>query len=136
MKQSSFKSLSLDYCLLIPQSVGNFYSSWIRKLKTVSFYKDEYYSKGFIYNDLRKSIHTFSLSVSKAEVASSSSKILGSRTMARAIAMRCFSPLESWDPWDPTLVSYFWKKHDNFENQKQPLLLCYMEPTLMIHLWI
>ena len=33
---------------------------------------------------------TFSLSVSKAEVASSSNKILGSLTSARAIATRCF----------------------------------------------
>lgn len=33
---------------------------------------------------------TFSLSVSRAEVASSSSRILGSRMIALAIAMRCF----------------------------------------------
>lgn len=52
---------------------------------------------------------TFSLSVSKADVASSSNKILGSRMMALAIAMRCFCPRDSWDPWAPTLVSYFWK---------------------------
>lgn len=33
---------------------------------------------------------TFSLSVSRAEVASSRSRILGSRMMALAMAMRCF----------------------------------------------
>lgn len=33
---------------------------------------------------------TFSLSVSRAEVASSSSRILGSRMIALAMAMRCF----------------------------------------------
>lgn len=38
---------------------------------------------------------TFSLSVSKAEVASSRSRILGFLTMARAMAMRCFCPLDS-----------------------------------------
>lgn len=50
---------------------------------------------------------TFSLSVSSAEVASSSRSILGSRMIALAIAMRCFWPRESWEPWEPTLVSYF-----------------------------
>ena len=38
----------------------------------------------------RASCTIFSLSVSRAEVASSSSKILGSRTSARAMAIRCF----------------------------------------------
>ena len=37
-------------------------------------------------------IITFSLSVSRAEVASSNSSILGSLTRARAIATRCFCP--------------------------------------------
>lgn len=50
---------------------------------------------------------TFSLSVSRAEVASSSSRILGSRMIALAMAMRCFWPRESCEPWAPTLVSYF-----------------------------
>lgn len=45
---------------------------------------------------------TFSLSVSRAEVASSSSRILGFLTMALAMATRCFCPLDSWEPWAPT----------------------------------
>lgn len=64
-----------------------------------------------ITNSYRKEKHvTFSLSVSRAEVASSSSRILGFRTIARAMAMRCFSPLESCEPWAPTCVSYFLKR--------------------------
>lgn len=50
---------------------------------------------------------TCSLSVSRAEVASSSSRILGFLTMARAMAMRCFCPLDIWEPCAPTWVSYF-----------------------------
>mmetsp|Transcript_20876 Transcript_20876/g.39184 ORF Transcript_20876/g.39184 Transcript_20876/m.39184 type:complete len:141 (+) Transcript_20876:500-922(+) len=46
-------------------------------------------------------------SASNAEVASSSSKILGSRRMARAIATLCFWPPESCTPRSPTMVSYF-----------------------------
>ena len=49
-----------------------------------------------------------SLSVSSAEVASSSSRILGSRTRARAMAMRCFCPPLSCAPRSPTNVSYFY----------------------------
>lgn len=64
-----------------------------------------------ITNNYGKETHvTFSLSVSRAEVASSSSRILGFRTIARAMAMRCFSPLESCEPWAPTCVSYFLKR--------------------------
>lgn len=64
-----------------------------------------------ITTSYRKETHvTFSLSVSRAEVASSSNRILGFRTIARAIAMRCFSPLESCEPWAPTCVSYFLKR--------------------------
>ena len=47
--------------------------------------------------------------MSRAEVASSNSRILGFLTMARAMAMRCFCPLDSCEPWAPTWVSYFWK---------------------------
>jgi len=49
-----------------------------------------------------------SLSVSSADVASSSSRIFGSRTRARAIAMRCFCPPLSCAPRSPTNVSYFY----------------------------
>mmetsp|Transcript_10375 Transcript_10375/g.17828 ORF Transcript_10375/g.17828 Transcript_10375/m.17828 type:complete len:111 (-) Transcript_10375:826-1158(-) len=45
-----------------------------------------------------------SLSLSSADVASSSSRMEGSFTMARAIATRCFCPPDSCDP-DPTSVS-------------------------------
>lgn len=38
---------------------------------------------------------TFSLSVSSAEVASSRSRILGSRMIALAMAMRCFCPRDN-----------------------------------------
>mmetsp|Transcript_3764 Transcript_3764/g.9126 ORF Transcript_3764/g.9126 Transcript_3764/m.9126 type:complete len:164 (-) Transcript_3764:1900-2391(-) len=46
-----------------------------------------------------------SLTVSSDDVASSSSRILGFRTRARAIAILCFCPPESWDPPDPGRVS-------------------------------
>mmetsp|Transcript_16812 Transcript_16812/g.24599 ORF Transcript_16812/g.24599 Transcript_16812/m.24599 type:complete len:338 (-) Transcript_16812:60-1073(-) len=46
-----------------------------------------------------------SLCVSRAEVASSSSKMVGLRSRARAMATRCFWPPDSWMPWSPTLVS-------------------------------
>ena len=49
--------------------------------------------------------HTFSLSASSALVASSSNNIFGCRTIARAIATRCFWPPESWDPFLPQFVS-------------------------------
>ena len=55
----------------------------------------------------RASCTTFSLSVSRAEVASSSRRILGLRTKARAIATRCFWPPDSCAPRSPTRVSYF-----------------------------
>mmetsp|Transcript_27108 Transcript_27108/g.59223 ORF Transcript_27108/g.59223 Transcript_27108/m.59223 type:complete len:124 (-) Transcript_27108:447-818(-) len=45
-----------------------------------------------------------SLSLSSADVASSSSRIAGSFTIARAIATRCFCPPDSCDP-PPTSVS-------------------------------
>ena len=55
-----------------------------------------------------------SLSVSSADVASSSSRIFGFRTRARAIAMRCFCPPLSCAPRSPTNVSYFYSiMHDN-----------------------
>ena len=53
---------------------------------------------------------TFSLSVSRAEVASSRSRIFGFLTSARAIATRCFWPPLNWVPLSPTFVSYFCHK--------------------------
>mmetsp|Transcript_36303 Transcript_36303/g.61197 ORF Transcript_36303/g.61197 Transcript_36303/m.61197 type:complete len:112 (+) Transcript_36303:443-778(+) len=47
-----------------------------------------------------------SLSVSRAEVASSSSSRRGSCRTARAMATRCFCPPDSWMPRSPTCVSY------------------------------
>mmetsp|Transcript_20001 Transcript_20001/g.59101 ORF Transcript_20001/g.59101 Transcript_20001/m.59101 type:complete len:167 (+) Transcript_20001:324-824(+) len=47
-----------------------------------------------------------SLSLSSADVASSSSSTAGLRTMARAIATRCFWPPESFEPPWPTCVAY------------------------------
>mmetsp|Transcript_23279 Transcript_23279/g.76488 ORF Transcript_23279/g.76488 Transcript_23279/m.76488 type:complete len:129 (+) Transcript_23279:97-483(+) len=41
---------------------------------------------------------------SSADVASSSTRISGSRTSARAMATRCFWPPESWTPRAPTAV--------------------------------
>mmetsp|Transcript_30424 Transcript_30424/g.52022 ORF Transcript_30424/g.52022 Transcript_30424/m.52022 type:complete len:142 (-) Transcript_30424:3750-4175(-) len=49
---------------------------------------------------------TRSLSLSSADVASSSRSTAGRRTIARAIAMRCFCPPESLPPPCPTCVSY------------------------------
>ena len=48
---------------------------------------------------------TFSLSVSKAEVASSRSRICGLRTRALAMAILCFCPPEIKVPLSPTRVS-------------------------------
>mmetsp|Transcript_26370 Transcript_26370/g.84820 ORF Transcript_26370/g.84820 Transcript_26370/m.84820 type:complete len:473 (+) Transcript_26370:3-1421(+) len=48
---------------------------------------------------------TRSLSLSSADVASSSTRIGGSRTSARAMAIRCFCPPDSWTPRSPTMVS-------------------------------
>mmetsp|Transcript_17350 Transcript_17350/g.50379 ORF Transcript_17350/g.50379 Transcript_17350/m.50379 type:complete len:119 (+) Transcript_17350:160-516(+) len=45
-----------------------------------------------------------SLVVSSADVASSSSRMAGLRTMARAMAIRCFWPPESVPPRRPTLL--------------------------------
>ena len=50
-----------------------------------------------------------SLSVSNAEVASSSSSILGSLTKALAIAIRCFCPPLNAAPLSPTSVLNFYK---------------------------
>mmetsp|Transcript_10904 Transcript_10904/g.24811 ORF Transcript_10904/g.24811 Transcript_10904/m.24811 type:complete len:128 (-) Transcript_10904:989-1372(-) len=47
---------------------------------------------------------TRSLSLSSALVASSSSRIFGSLSTARAMAMRCFCPPDSWTPRSPTSV--------------------------------
>ena len=49
---------------------------------------------------------SFSLSESKADVASSRRSSLGLRIRARAIAMHCFCPRLSNAPFSPTLVSY------------------------------
>mmetsp|Transcript_29512 Transcript_29512/g.71122 ORF Transcript_29512/g.71122 Transcript_29512/m.71122 type:complete len:107 (+) Transcript_29512:506-826(+) len=48
---------------------------------------------------------SFSFSESRALVASSSSRILGSDTIALAMAMRCFCPPDSCAPLSPTMVS-------------------------------
>mmetsp|Transcript_5911 Transcript_5911/g.10141 ORF Transcript_5911/g.10141 Transcript_5911/m.10141 type:complete len:103 (-) Transcript_5911:2126-2434(-) len=50
---------------------------------------------------------TFSDWVSRAEVASSSSRIFGFFRTALAMAMRCFWPPESCEPLGPTWVSYW-----------------------------
>lgn len=48
-----------------------------------------------------------SLSASRADVASSSRRILGLRTRALAMAILCFCPPLSWVPLSPTSVSNF-----------------------------
>ena len=48
---------------------------------------------------------SFSVWLSSAEVASSSSRIGGAFRMVRAIATRCFSPPDSFRPRSPTSVS-------------------------------
>ena len=68
-----------------------------------------------ILDDLKKSSKisykrekiTFSLSVSSALVASSRSRIFGFRISARAIAILCFCPPLSCDPFFPHRVSSF-----------------------------
>mmetsp|Transcript_7017 Transcript_7017/g.10521 ORF Transcript_7017/g.10521 Transcript_7017/m.10521 type:complete len:134 (-) Transcript_7017:666-1067(-) len=49
---------------------------------------------------------SFSFSLSSAEVASSSRRILGLFRIARAIASRCFCPPESSELFSPTSVSH------------------------------
>mmetsp|Transcript_4327 Transcript_4327/g.10410 ORF Transcript_4327/g.10410 Transcript_4327/m.10410 type:complete len:99 (+) Transcript_4327:521-817(+) len=53
----------------------------------------------------RASCTSFSFSESSADVASSSSRILGSLSSARAMAMRCFCPPESITPRSPHCAS-------------------------------
>ena len=52
-------------------------------------------------------------SLSRADVASSSNKILGFLRMALAMATLCFWPPDIWPPPSPTRVSNFW----NFLNK-------------------
>ncbi len=47
-----------------------------------------------------------SVLISSADVASSSTSILGFFSTVRAIATRCFSPPDSFSPLSPTRVSY------------------------------
>mmetsp|Transcript_20413 Transcript_20413/g.66291 ORF Transcript_20413/g.66291 Transcript_20413/m.66291 type:complete len:112 (+) Transcript_20413:136-471(+) len=56
-------------------------------------------------NSSRDSCTSFSDSLSRAEVASSRSRIWGSRKTARAMAMRCFCPPEILLPPAPTSYS-------------------------------
>lgn len=65
---------------------------------------------------LKSTVSTFSLSVSRALVASSSSRIFGSLTIARAMAMRCFWPPDSSPPLAPILVLYRWKAMPRIPN--------------------
>ncbi len=53
---------------------------------------------------------TDSLWVSRADVASSRSRISGFRTRALAMAILCFWPPDNWAPRSPTSVLYFWNK--------------------------
>lgn len=54
---------------------------------------------------------TFSFSASKADVASSNSRIFGSRIRALAMATLCFWPPDIWIPRSPTMVSYRYAAH-------------------------
>lgn len=54
----------------------------------------------------KKEIITFSLSVSKADVASSNNRILGFLTNALAMAILCFWPPDSCTAFSPSLVLY------------------------------
>lgn len=54
---------------------------------------------------VRAELTSVSDSASRAEVASSRMRISGFLTRARAMAMRCFWPPESWAPRAPTAVS-------------------------------
>lgn len=67
---------------------------------------------------------TFSLSVSSALVASSSSKKLGSLINALAMAIRCFWPPDRLLPFSPTSVSYpsNMKCYKTFENNVHDVL--------------
>mmetsp|Transcript_4825 Transcript_4825/g.9437 ORF Transcript_4825/g.9437 Transcript_4825/m.9437 type:complete len:95 (+) Transcript_4825:610-894(+) len=61
----------------------------------------------FFMSTSRAIVTKCSDSASNADVASSRSRILGSRRMARAIATLCFWPPDSCTPRSPTIVSYF-----------------------------
>ena len=47
---------------------------------------------------------SFSVSLSRAEVASSKTRIRGFFSIVRAIAIRCFSPPDNLSPRSPTFV--------------------------------
>jgi len=78
---------------------------------TVSFWSKRLIKVREGYNKLKLTVQsdnlTFSLSVSRAEVASSKRRTLGFLMRARAMAIRCFWPPDNCVPLDPTRVSYF-----------------------------
>lgn len=85
-----------------------FIQCFLDNLKTK--YEVSKWATYYICLDILFILLTFSLSVSRADVASSSKRILGLRTSARAIAIRCFCPPDNWVPFSPSLVSYPYKK--------------------------
>ena len=59
-----------------------------------------------------------SLSVSRADVASSNKRIFGSRTIARAMAIRCFCPPLNCPPPSPTRVLNFYNSRSRVSHSK------------------
>ncbi len=67
-----------------------------------------FFQNAFFFVTLSNAACTIvSLSASRADVASSRSRIFGLRTSALAIAIRCFCPPLIWVPLSPTRVSNF-----------------------------
>lgn len=72
---------------------------WLQKTRIVFVRMCTIYIVSFLL------VFTFSLSVSRALVASSSNSIFGFRINARANATRCFWPLDNCIPFGPMFVS-------------------------------
>ena len=66
-----------------------------------------------------------SFSGSNALVISSNTNMSGWHNNARAIASRCFWPVEIWTPPSPIFVSNFWKKNYDILYRKLALLIAY-----------
>lgn len=79
---------------------------------------------------------TFSLSLSRAEVASSNNKIFGCRRRALAIAIRCFWPPESCVPLSPTRVLYFCYKNIQLMKRKFVYITLQLQVELKINLQV
>ncbi|PAV82307.1 hypothetical protein WR25_07256 [Diploscapter pachys] len=116
-----FRDLGDDLCQTLPSSIDRIGERLSSDECVVGAFPGEqlYVSSLFDHNsflqnedsvcilDCRQSVCNHYDSVSSAEVASSSKRILGSLTSALAMEILCFCPPLSCVPLSPTIVSYF-----------------------------